>query len=1373
MVAAIIGCQAVSTASAAAPSLLWEACSTGSAAGQCNIPRGVAADSSDGRVFVADQENRRIVELTAWGEFVRTWGWDVIASGPDNNGVGFEICVPANGDICKAGAAGAGAGQFGSLFGPQGLAVDSSGDVYVTDSDNFRVQKFDSEGHFLRMWGRGVNAGTSGNAEICTNAGPPTDVCGAGAEGTGNGQFSGWARPGDFIAIGLSDQVYVGDKERIQRFDTAGVYQGQIAIPGETVQSLATDSAGNLYLTYLNGSVFSGLSKPNVHKLTPTGATGSPATFTVADPRAVTVDAVGDVYTFDPSVIHTNEPQNDFPPILEFDSGAHLIAEFGKDEFSTSTGLTTNLCAGSASPGNLYVANSSSKPSFLRAYGTAPKGCEAPPPKAPQITAQYAVSVGTDSALVRAQINPHFIEGTAYYVEYGTGDCAAGGCPFKQPLKAAVLGGGATQQAVTTAGVVLTGLSPGTSYHYRFVAQSSGGGPEYGLRPIGEEEDEGAASFAAGREGSLATPVLPGPLAEDCPNQAFRTGPSAFLPDCRAYEMVSPVDKNGGGIETGNSPGSAGAKAALDQSAAGGAGVTYSSKQAFGDAIGSPFSSQYVSSRDPGSGWTTHSINSPHEGFPGGTEHTALDTEYKAFSQDLSRAWLIHFAEPPLAPCGPQGSAGLYRRDNLTASYEALHCRVNVPFGKESLELQGISADGCRAVFRARGKLTEDAEEGGTIESSFQLYESSCEAPPRPEGPLRLVGIKPDGVDCRAGSSAGSDGNEPDGRSNSVWHAFSTDGGRSYWTCGEDLFLREHPDRQQSALLHGGAEGTGKLTSGSTAVTKLVAAKATGTLSAGSSEVSSLKMTVGQFVVGQPIAPVAGKIPVGVTVVEVGTGFLKLSAPAEASAVKVPISSPGPAPFAVGQSIVGSGIPAGATITAVGAEALTLSAAATETKSNDVLEASSECTEAANACTRRVAAAACTPEGCVAPRFEAASADGSRMLFIAKSGGEFVLRSFDAASGETTTIASGLETAKGRRIDLMGASEDATRAYFASIKVLTDVPNSEGDVAVEGEPNLYLYRQGIGFSFIGTLAPDDLREALVALSPVQTLPLRRASRVSPDGLHAAFISTARLTDFDNTDVSTGEVDAEVFAYDATANSGAGKLVCVSCNAVGARPVGQNVGQQGAVGKDNENRFMAAAYIPGWQTQLYQGRPLSENGRRLFFNSFDPLVNRDTNSREDVYEWEQASSAAECEEMGAELFNPKAGGCISLITSGQDPSDSEFIDADKDGSNVFVRTAQSLVGQDPGLVDVYDARIGGGFPEPPPPKASCEGEGCQNPPAPPVPPTPASSVYQGPANPTPAKGRKKCLKGKRKARCPSKRQERHHRRARREHRRVAR
>jgi hypothetical protein len=91
------------------------------------------------------------------------------------------------------------------------------------------------------------------------------------------------------------------------------------------------------------------------------------------------------------------------------------------------------------------------------------------------------------------------------------------------------------------------------------------------------------------------------------------------------------------------------------------------------------------------------------------------------------------------------------------------------------------------------------------------------------------------------------------------------------------------------------------------------------------------------------------------------------------------------------------------------------------------------------------------------------------------------------------------------------------------------------------------------------------------------------------------------------------------------------------------------------------------------------------------------------------------------------------GCLSLISSGKGGGDAEFLDASASGSDVFFTTASSLVPQDPGLIDIYDAREGGGFPPPAAEKPPCEGEACQSPPAAPQDPTPASSGFEGQGN----------------------------------------
>ena len=353
--------------------------------------------------------------------------------------------------------------------------------------------------------------------------------------------------------------------------------------------------------------------------------------------------------------------------------------------------------------------------------------------------------------------------------------------------------------------------------------------------------------------------------------------------------------------------------------------------------------------------------------------------------------------------------------------------------------------------------------------------------------------------------------------------------------------------------------------------------------------------------------------------------------------------------------------------------------------------------------------------------FWGASRDGSRAIFT--TGGR--LYEFTPAGKGTQLLAEGV-------IGVMGMSEDASRIYFASSKVLPKSgQNREGAEASEGEPNLYLYEEAEGggvTSFIATLAAGDLSTQHAA--PLSSQPGSRSSRVSPDGEHAAFTSLARLTGYDNSDAEGGKAAKEVYLYDAAT----GRLRCASCNPSGARPV--------AVVTEN---VPFAARIPGFETQMHAARVLSNDGTRLYFESADELAPADSNGAVDVYQWE-APGAGTCT-TSSPSFSSQDEGCISLISSGQSPIDSRFVEASPDERDVFFASLSSLLPQDSGLIDIYDARAGGGLPTPPPEAPPCEGDSCHNPPASPVQPTPSSSSYTGPKEGKKKTPRKGCQGGK--------------------------
>jgi hypothetical protein len=714
-----------SQASAAGgPSLFTQFCPSGSGAGQCNLPRGLAVDRNTGHVFVGDQANRRASEFTAWGEFVKTWGWNVVASGPGDDTTApvneFEICVPANGDVCQSGTQGtAGVGQFNA---PQGVAVDSSGNVYVFDPAARRVQKFSPSGQFLLMFGGGVDKTTGAN--VCTKADLEAgNLCGAGTTGSEAGQFGAVQAVGDYIAVDPGDHVYVGDVGRIQRFSTGGVVEpaAQITLVGESVNSLSTDAAGNLYATYINSS---NNNKPNVRKLSPTGT--PLLEFSVANPRAVAVAPNGDVYAFDKT---SRE-------ILQFRPNASLVASFGEGLSEGATGLeATSACL---SGGDVDVYFSNVGPISIEMYGPRPGNPPCPPPAiSPTIAAEYAVAVGTTTAVVKAEVNPRF-QPTRYYVEYGSVDCAVGPCSQQPAAPGAQLASDGNAP-FPTAGVSLQGLQPGAAYHYRFVAVNPSGttvGPDRTLRTY-----------------------LPGGFS---------------LPDQRGFEMVSPPDKSSGEVAVpGNEAGLVlnGLSLRPLQAAADGESIAYPSLAAFGDAQSAPAASTYLSRRRSAD-WSTSNITPPdQQGY--------LADPLQGFSADLGYAPVAQ-KEPVLAPGAPEGFENLYLRNNGTGTYETLTAAT--PRGPETTPTEycvafaGASKDFKHVILTARGALTADAPEA----SGVNLYEWS-------DGQLRLVSILPGEVPAQPSSDTGFGSSQPGAgcrRLNeyTLHNAISADGSRIFWT---------------------------------------------------------------------------------------------------------------------------------------------------------------------------------------------------------------------------------------------------------------------------------------------------------------------------------------------------------------------------------------------------------------------------------------------------------------------------------------------------------------------------------------------------------------------------------------------------------------
>jgi len=228
---------------------------------------------------------------------------------------------------------------------------------------------------------------------------------------------------------------------------------------------------------------------------------------------------------------------------------------------------------------------------------------------APKIESESTADVDATEARLEASLSSGNSP-TAYHFEYGT---VAGSYEHSVPVPDGQIPAKLTAVVVNN---VVTGLTPATTYHYRLVAANA-------LPPAVDGPDQ-----------TFTTSAAPTSPPGSCPNERLREEQpyGLGLPDCRAYEMVSPANTNGQDAAS-DFPESAPRASEAPEGAE--PALTYSAKGAFGDPEGALVNNQYLSRRTP-EGWSTQAItplSSPGK-KPTEPHETAYPTTY--FTPELT-----------------------------------------------------------------------------------------------------------------------------------------------------------------------------------------------------------------------------------------------------------------------------------------------------------------------------------------------------------------------------------------------------------------------------------------------------------------------------------------------------------------------------------------------------------------------------------------------------------------------------------------------------------------------------------------------------------------------------------------------------------------
>lgn len=407
-------------------------------------------------------------------------------------------------------------------------------------------------------------------------------------------------------------------------------------------------------------------------------------------------------------------------------------------------------------------------------------------------------------------------------------------------------------------------------------------------------------------------------------------------------------------------------------------------------------------------------------------------------------------------------------------------------------------------------------------------------------------------------------------------------------------------------------------------------------------------------------------------------------------------------------------------------------------------------------------------------RYEGASEDGSLVFFTSNEGLDgapavpelYVFNTTGAAIGPVPSMSSvpislgeaGVAPSPAGPVSgITAIANDGSRAWFVADDVLAGNQNAAGDEAAAGKPNLYMYDvQSGATTYVATLGEQDINDCQPNCAEGDPAGLigqpdvGRRAFPTPDGSALVFESTSDLTGED--DVLQTKLTAPVFAgehtlqVESTAGLGAKQFILIGSGGAAEQEqiqsidspteltitetdenfaygiVGEFAAGEPVVRPDVEDyRFLAdgaltcvsclgAGKVPTGSATLGitgggtyappgQNVPMNEDATQIFFESANALTPEAQPARPghegeslNVYEWE-----------GGHLYLISDGTQAGSILDGTTPS----------GEDVFFSTRSQLTsGSNGNWINVYDARVDGGFPEPGAGNSLCVGQGCR-------------------------------------------------------------